>query len=202
MGITILDLSAYVGLFAVGAVALNMILGMLMAMRYSPLRSWPHRRVNYFRLHNRSGYIALTLSVVHPLVLLFNRPVRFQLIDILYPLHSPSQAFENTLGAVALYMVAIIVLTSYLRVRLGRRLWKATHFTIYIAAAAVFWHSLSTDPRLAKSAIDWFDGGKIFVEVCLAIIVTAGALRWRYSLKKAHLERPSDSSRQIAGYGA
>ena len=58
MGITVLDLSAYVGLVAVGAVAINMLLGMLMAFRYSPVRYWPHRRFNYFASHNWSGYIA------------------------------------------------------------------------------------------------------------------------------------------------
>ena len=50
--ITVLDLSAYVGLLAVGA-TLNMLLGLLMAYRYSPHRSWPHRRFNYFRLHKQ-----------------------------------------------------------------------------------------------------------------------------------------------------
>jgi hypothetical protein len=50
MSLTVLDLSAYVGLVAVGAVTLNMLLGVLMAFRYSPHRSWPHRRFNYFRV--------------------------------------------------------------------------------------------------------------------------------------------------------
>jgi len=140
----VLNLSAYVGLFAVGIVTLNLILGMLMAMRYSPVRSWPHRRFNYFRLHNWSGYIALVLSILHPLILLFNKPIRFRIVDLVYPIHSPSQPFENTLGGIALYLVAIVVLTSFLRLQLGRRLWKALHFTIYIAATAVFWHGLST----------------------------------------------------------
>ena len=44
MSLTVLDLSAYVGLIAVGVVTLNLLLGMLMAFRYSPHRSWPHRR--------------------------------------------------------------------------------------------------------------------------------------------------------------
>jgi hypothetical protein len=61
---TVLDLSAYVGLAAVGAVTLNMLLGTLMAFRYSPVRQWPHRRFNYFRLHNLSGYAALSLAVL------------------------------------------------------------------------------------------------------------------------------------------
>jgi predicted ferric reductase len=185
MGITVLDLSAYIGLVAVGAVAINMLLGMLMAFRYSPLRYWPHRRFNYFRLHNWSGYIALSVSILHPIVLLFNNTTRFRVMDLVYPVHSPSQPLENTIGAIALYMVAVVVVTSYFRVRLGRRVWKAFHFSVYVAAIAMFWHSVFTDPDLKNSPVDWFDGGKVFIEICLLVIVVVSVLRWRYSVRKA-----------------
>src|ERR1700747_2750766 len=78
MSLTILDLSAYVGLVAVGVVTLNLLLGMLMAFRYSPYRSWPHHRFNYFRLHNWSGYVALSVSLLHPATLLLNKDLRFR----------------------------------------------------------------------------------------------------------------------------
>jgi predicted ferric reductase len=163
---------------------MNMLLGMLMAFRYSPVRQWPHRRFNYFRLHNFSGYVALSVSILHPLVLLLNKAPKFRLMDLVYPVHSPSQPLENTIGAIALYLIAIVVATSYMRVRLHRRLWKAFHFSIYIAAAALFWHSLFTDPNLQNSRVDWLDGGKIFVEACALAIVVIGFLRWRYSRRK------------------
>jgi sulfoxide reductase heme-binding subunit YedZ len=124
LDITILDISAYVGLTAVGAVTLNMLLGTLMAFRYSPMRQWPHRRFNYFRLHNVSGYLALSLAVLHPIVLLFDKSAKFRVLDLVYPVHSPSQPLENTIGAIALYVVALVVVTSYIRIRLGRRVWK------------------------------------------------------------------------------
>jgi methionine sulfoxide reductase heme-binding subunit len=183
-GLTILDLSAYIGLVAVGAVTVNVLLGMLMAFRYSPVRSWPHRRINYFQLHNWSGYIALSVSILHPIVLLFYKAKPFRVLDIVYPVHSPSQPLDNTIGAVALYMVLFVVITSYFRVRLGRRLWKAFHLTIYLAAGALFWHSIFTDPDLKNAPVDWFDGGKIFIEVCLIIIVVMSFLRSRYYLRK------------------
>src|SRR5260370_33521831 len=165
MDITVLDLSASAGLTAVGTITINMLLGTLMALRYSPVRQWPHRRVNYFRLHNLSGYLRRSLAVLHPVILLFHKTAKFRFVYPLYPLHSPSQPFENTLGAVALYVVAIVVVTSYLRARLGRRLWKSFHFLVYVAAAALFWHSLFTDPALKNSPVDWFDGGTLFLEV-------------------------------------
>src|SRR5689334_14278649 len=116
MDITILDLSAYIGLTAVGAITLNILLGTLMVFRYSPVRQWPHRRFNYFGLHNFSGYLALSLAVLHPVVLLLDKTARFRIIDVLYPVHSPSQPLENTIGAFALYVVAFVAVTSYLRV--------------------------------------------------------------------------------------
>jgi predicted ferric reductase len=192
MTITLLDLCAYLGLIAVGAVTINMLLGTLMVFRYSPKRSWPHHRFNYFRLHNWTGYIALSFAVVHPLILLLIKSPRFRMMDILIPIRSPQQPLENTLGAIGLYVVAILVVTSYLRIRLGRRVWKAFHYSIYLGAIALFWHSLFTDPNLNGSPVDWFDGGKIFVISCTVIILVASLFRYRHSRKKSRaLTQPS-----------
>jgi len=190
MDITLLDLCAYVGLIAVGAVTINMLLGTLMVFRYSPVRSWPHRRFNYFRLHNWTGYIALSFATVHPIILLFNNSPHFRVIDLIYPVHSPQQPLENTLGAIALYVVATLVVTSYLRIRLGRHVWKAFHFSIYLGAIALFWHSLFTDPDLKGAPIEWLDGGKVFVEACTVIIVVASLARWRHSRQKNRRTQP------------
>ena len=183
--ITVLDLSAYVGLAAVAAITLNMLLGLLMALRYSPHRSWPHHRFNYFRIHNWTGYLALGVSVLHPVILLFNKAPRFRILDLVCPLHSPSQPLDNTIGAIALYLLIFVVVTSYVRVRLGRHLWKSFHFSIYFATAALFWHSLFTDPALKNASIDWSDGGKLFVESCLLLIFTISLFRLRHARKRA-----------------
>lgn len=191
MDITINDWCAYVGLVAVGAVTINLLLGMLMAFRYSPVKYWPHRHINYFRLHNWSGYIALAVAILHPIILLFNDSVRFKLLEIIYPVHSPVQPLENTIGAIALYTTGIVVITSYFRVQMGRHLWKSFHFAVYAGAAAMFWHSLFTNPDLKKTPVDWFDGGKVFVEICAIIIVVVSLLRWRYAVRKAHRLHPA-----------
>jgi predicted ferric reductase len=185
MNITVLDLSAYLGLTAVAAITLNMLLGVMMAFRYSPVRNWPHHRFNYFRLHNWTGYIALAVTILHPLSLLLNKSPRFRVLDILYPVYSPQQPLENTIGAIALYILALMVITSYFRIQLGRRTWKAFHFTIYLGAAALFYHSLFTDPDLKGAPIDWLDGGKLFVEACALIILVTVILRARHSRQKA-----------------
>ena len=180
-----LDLSADIGLVAVGLATANLLLGLLMALRYSPVRYWPHRRFNYFRLHNWTGYLALTAAILHPVVLLFSSTARFRLLDVLYPVHSPSQPLENTIGAIGFYLILIVVVTSYFRLRLGRRIWKAFHFVIYAAAAALFWHSIFTDPLLKNSPVDPLDAEKAFVEICLLLFAVVGVIRWRHAIRKA-----------------
>src|SRR6266852_2556466 len=82
-------------------------------------------------------------------------------------------------------LLAVVVVTSYMRIRLGRRLWKSFHFSVYFAAAALFWHSLFTDPGLKNAPVEWFDGGKLFVESCLLLIAAISLLRLRHARKKA-----------------
>ena len=180
-----LDLSADMGLVAVGLATANLLLGLMMALRYSPVRYWPHRRFNYFALHNWTGYLALGTAILHPVVLLFSHTAGFRIRDILYPVHSPSQPLENTIGAIGSHLIAIVVITSYFRHALGRRTWKAFHYCIYVAAAALFWHSIFTDPLLKNSPLDPFDGEKVFVEACALAIVVIGVIRWWWSVRKA-----------------
>jgi predicted ferric reductase len=183
--LTAIDLSSDIGLVAVAFATLNLLIGSLIAMRYSPWRYWPHRRFNIFRIHNWTGYLLLVAAVVHPIVLLFSSTARFRIRDILFPVHSPSQPLENSIGAIALYCLAVVVVTSYFRLKLGRRLWKSFHFVIYAAALALFWHSIFTDPNLKNTPVDPFDGEKVFIELCGLTVVVFGFLRWRFAAKKS-----------------
>lgn len=184
-----MDICAYVGLVAVFLATANMLLGLLIAVRYSPVRFWPHRRFNIFALHNWTGYTLLAAVIIHPLILLFVSRNRFRFSDILLPIHSPLQPFENTVGAVAAYVLVIVLITSYYRKQIGRLKWKLFHYLVYFAAALVFIHSIFTDPNLNGGAIDYLDGGKVFVYICLALISGASLWAWRFRVKKDQHER-------------
>jgi hypothetical protein len=54
--VTALDLSAYVGLATFGFATANIPIGLMIFGRYSPLRYWPHRRFDLFRIHRWIGY--------------------------------------------------------------------------------------------------------------------------------------------------
>lgn len=191
---TILDLCAYLGLGAVGAAALNMLLGMMIALRYSPLRQWPHRHMNIFALHQWTAYAAVALTLTHPVVLLFLHEPHFRVIDILWPIHSPLQPKLNLAGAAALYLLLLVLLSSLLRTRIGRPLWRNLHYLVFPAAVLFFLHSILTDPLLKDGHPDLLDGGKVFVEVSSLITFAAAAVRYRLRGTGFRAARTSTSS--------
>jgi predicted ferric reductase len=67
---TFVDLSSFAGLSAMVLLTINILLGLLISTRYSPVRRWPHRRVPLFQIHNWTAYIALGLVFAHPVLLL------------------------------------------------------------------------------------------------------------------------------------
>jgi predicted ferric reductase len=182
------ELSAYVALVGVGLLAANLLLGLLMAAGYNPARQIPYRRLKLFRLHNWTGYIALGVAILHPAILLFSSSPRFHPIDLLVPLWSPVQPFSNVLGAIALYLVIVVVVTSYFRRAFGRRVWKSIHYATYAAAIIFFIHGLIADPTVTGRAIDYIDGEKVYVEVCAVSFLVLAIWRIRHRRAKRRLE--------------
>jgi predicted ferric reductase len=176
---TILDVCAYVGLAAVGMARMNMGLGLLIALRYSPVRLWPHRPINIFRMHNWTAYLVLVLIVLHPAVLLLRGSTRFGFTDVLLPIQSPVQPTLNTVGAASLYVFLIVIVTSIMRLRIARPLWRNLHYLVFPALVLMFIHSVFTDPLLSNGKVDLLDGGKVFVEICCAISLVTWAARIR-----------------------
>jgi predicted ferric reductase len=182
------EISAYVALVAVGLLAANLLLGLLMAGGFNPARHWPHRSVKLFRLHNWTGYIALTAALVHPAILLFSTSPPFRIVDLVLPIWSPVQPVSNVLGAISLYLVIIVVATSYFRRALGRHLWRTIHYATYAAAGIFFVHGLIADPTVTGRAIDYIDGEKVYIEICAAVFVTVSAWRVRHRRARRRAE--------------
>jgi predicted ferric reductase len=179
LSLSLLDLCSYLGLGAVGAITVNLLLGMLISLRYSPVTRWPHRRINLFALHQWTAYAAIVFTLTHPLVLLFLHEPHFGWVDILWPIHSPLQPKLNLAGAAALYLVAVVFVSSLLRTRIGRPIWRKLHYLVFPAAVLLFLHSVLTDPNLKDGHPDLLDGGKVFVEAATLVSFVAVAVRYR-----------------------
>jgi predicted ferric reductase len=181
---TAVELSSDAGLVAMVLLTVNILLGLLLSARYNTVRSWPHRRLPIFDIHNWTAYIALGLIVLHPVLLLLSDTAHFRVLDVLFPIHSPHQTLFNNFGALAFYCVLFVVVTSYVRSRLGSRLWKKLHYVSYAAAALLFIHGVMIDPDLKERPPDYLDGEKVLVEVCALLIVAATVWRIRYQPRK------------------
>lgn len=176
---TLLDLCSYLGLGAAGAAGANLLLGLLISMRYSPVRNWPHRRVNLFALHQWTAYLTILLTLSHPVVLLFVKEPKFRIFDLLLPIQSPLQPWINVAGAAAMYLLLIVLITSLLRTQIGRPIWRSLHYLVFPAAVLMFIHSILTDPDLKDGHPDLLDGGKVFLEILALVCLLAIALRIR-----------------------
>lgn len=181
------DVSSVVGLIAVGIFTAQILLGLLLSVGYNPLRQWPRQRIKLFTFHNWLGYIGLATAATHALILLTLKGGGFfRVSDLLVPIWSPIQPFTNTLGAIAFYLVAFVVVTSYFRRLYSHHTWKALHYTAYAAAAVFFTHGILSDPNLQNKPVDWIDAEKVYVEGCACLIAVATLLRvrWRAGVRR------------------
>ena len=177
---TAIDLSGTAGLVAVGVFTAQILLGLLISVGYNPIRRWPRvRGLKLFTFHNWLGYIGLGLAFVHPTILLASTTAGFRLFDVLVPVWSPTQPVPNTLGAIAFYLVAFVVATSYFREVFGHRRWKLLHYAAYGAATVFFVHGVWADPLLKNRPPDFIDAEKVYVEGCAVLIAVATYARFK-----------------------
>jgi sulfoxide reductase heme-binding subunit YedZ len=179
-----IELSNYAGLAAIGLLTANILIGLLLAIKYNPVRRWPRRRIDTVQIHNLTGYAALAAALVHPALLLLPNRVAFTLVDLLMPINAPKQPLVNTAGAAATYLLLLVVVTSYARFRIGRRWWKRIHFATYALFPLYAVHSVLTDPTLGDHPIDWLDGEKVYVELCVLAVIVAIGLRVRWQRRQ------------------
>ena len=178
---TPIDVSSVVGLTALGMFTAQILIGLLLSVGYNPIRRWPRQRwIKLFTFHNWLGYLGLATALTHPLILLASSEAGFRVFDIFVPIWSPTQPIPNTLGAIAFYLIAFVVLTSYLRRLFGRHRWKQLHYTAYAAAAVFYTHGVLADPLLKNRPVDWIDAEKVYVEGCALLVVAATVRRVKY----------------------
>jgi methionine sulfoxide reductase heme-binding subunit len=188
--ISAVDVSAVIGLTAVVLLTLNILMGLLVSTNYNFVKQWPHRKLPWplFKIHNWTGYTAMAVVVLHPVVLLCSRTAKFRIVDVLLPLNSPHQTLYNNLGALTFYLFALVVTTSYFRPKLGYRPWKKLHYIAYLAALSMFIHGTLIDQNLKGQTPDFLDGEKVLVEGCFAVVLAASIWRWRRGSEKQRFQ--------------
>jgi methionine sulfoxide reductase heme-binding subunit len=159
-----------------GAVALvlltaSVVLGILSSLRVEGHR-WPRFAVG--RLHRNLTLLSIVFVALHVVTTVADgyAPIGFK--DAVVPFASPYRPIWLGLGTVAFDLLLALVLTSYLRSRIGVRIWRGVHWLAYAAWPVALVHSLGTGSDATSSWLVALGGISLGV-VALATLVRAAA---------------------------
>jgi sulfoxide reductase heme-binding subunit YedZ len=186
-----LDLSSTLGLIASCVLTFNFLLGILLSTAYRRSPLWKRlpewvKKISLDAVHNWTAYVALVLALAHPILLLPDATLKYHVVDILFPVNAPHQAFWTVLGALTLYALIVVIITTQkvIKNRLGFRAWKNIHLISYGTALLFVVHGIFMDPELKDRPVDWFDGEKMISELCGLALLVATVIRYRYYRRK------------------
>lgn len=94
-------------------------------------------------LHRFLGGAAVVFIAIHVASIVLDSYVNFSFVDIVVPFASSWHPVAVAWGIVALYLMLAVEVTSLLRKRLSKQMWRATHyasFPLFVLATA---HALS-----------------------------------------------------------
>lgn len=174
-----IELSGIIGLIAIACLAANFIVGFFI---WSGSTIKLPYGLTFLGLHKLTGYSAAIAILVHVILIPLDPKSEFSWSDLLFPLWTKHQPYANTFGALALYLVAVVVISSYYKDKIKLSFWRILHYISYFAAVPLIIHSVWTDPKLEDRPIDWFDAEKLFVLLCCVIII--GFTFYRFVLFK------------------
>ena len=162
-----LELSGILGLIAIACLAANFIVGFII---WKNVQIKLPYNLTFLGVHKFTGYSAAIAIILHVVLIPLDPKSKFTWGDLLLPLWTEHQPYANTFGAVALYLIAVVVVSSYYKSQMKLKVWRVLHYLSYFAAVPLMFHSVLTDPKLEDHPIDWFDAEKIFVLICCFII--------------------------------
>lgn len=185
-----LELSSYAGLLVTGVLTLNLLLGMMLSTGYTKHAYWKRlpdgiKKWELLTIHNWTGYVALILVLLHPLLLLFDSSTKFTLINVLFPLNAPHEKLMVAFGTISMYALLVVVITTQKVIKRSMkfRTWKNIHLISYGTALLFLIHGMIIDPQLKDRPVDLMDAEKMVSEGCLLLIIVASIIRFRYYLK-------------------
>jgi methionine sulfoxide reductase heme-binding subunit len=122
-------------------------------------------------IHRNLSLLSVVFIVVHIVTAVLDSYVHIPLLSAVVPFTSGYERLWLGLGAVSLDLMLAMIVTSLLRGRLNRTVWRAIHLLAYASWPVAFAHSLGSSTDLQQG---WLLGLAI---ACAAI--TAAALAWR-----------------------
>lgn len=119
---------------------LSVAFGLLVTNRLA--RLWPGGPAAV-DLHQFASLVGVSYGVFHALILLGDRYLNYSLPQLLIPFASADyRRVEVALGQLALYLMAAVTFSFYIRQRLGYRMWRLLHYASFGVYSLVLVHGL------------------------------------------------------------
>jgi DMSO/TMAO reductase YedYZ heme-binding membrane subunit len=122
-------------------------------------------------LHRNLSLLAVAFIAVHVVTAVLDTFVSIPLISGVIPFASGYERLWLGLGAISFDLMIAMIVTSLLRGRLNRVLWRAIHLLAYVSWPVAFAHSIGSSKDLQQ-------GWLLYLAVGCALIAAA-AVAWR-----------------------
>lgn len=186
-----LQLSADAGIIATLILTVNYLFGILISTSYQRATLYQKlpkalKSINVYNWHNWTAYIALSIVLLHPVLLLFDPATKFSFVDFVFPIHAPTQRLYVALGTISMFAIVLVILTTQkvVKNRLGFRTWKNIHLISYATGLLFIVHGIVMDPELKNRPVDFLDAEKVASEACFLILLATIHFRVHYEIKK------------------
>lgn len=105
------------------------------------------------KTHGWISVQAVIFALLHGVVLIFDRFMKFSFIDVFVPFASKYQTEFVGLGVLALYLMLVLIATSYLKKFIPHKLWRVTHYFNMVLYFFVFVHAMALGTDLKNPTV-------------------------------------------------
>ena len=137
-------------------------------------------------IHRNLSLLAVTFIALHVLTAVLDTYVHITLLSAVIPFASGYERFWLGLGAISLDIMLAMIVTSLLRGRMNRIVWRAIHLLAYASWPIAFAHSIGSSRDLQQ-------GWMLDLAIGCALLVVA-AVAWRL----AHAARQVPRAGRVA----
>jgi len=159
-------------------------------------------RVTAITIHQFLATTAFVLLGAHIGLLLADSFVHFAPLDVAVPLHSSYERIPVALGVVAMWLFAVVLVSSWIRKRIGTRLWRALHLLAVPSFALALVHGVFAGTDTARPWMWWgyVATGAIALFLMLVRTMTIGLRPRRAALPEHLREAENRPAPQLADY--
>jgi len=148
------------------ALSASTIYGLLLSTKL--LDRVTHRPISY-TLHQDLAGIGVALALVHAAVLMIDRSVPYSPAEVVVPFAGPYRPLWVGMGQIAMGLSLLVMLSFYVRKRIGTRAWRTVHYLSFAAFLGATVHGLMAG---SDTSAGWVFAGYLTLTVVVVFLTT------------------------------